>query len=99
MALGIRPEVSALVMKGTLASRETLADTDWGSEPILYASPVFGAGCSGCPVFLTQDEPTDVRIAGMCVGMVFDNTGVKLSKLIPAHVIHEACVSAVKPSE
>ena len=90
MALGTRPSVSPLVMKGHVASRETEAEAKWGAEPIIFAVPTVGAGCSGGPVFLSLENHDRVVVVGMYVGMMFDNSGVKLSKIIPTRVIREA---------
>lgn len=89
ISLGTRPEISPLVMRGYVASRRTEAEAKWGSEPIVYALPTVGAGCSGGPAFLSQADASSVRIVGMYVGMVLDNSGVKLSKLVPAAAILE----------
>jgi len=56
MALGTQPAVAPLVMKGSLASREMPTEAKWGLEPILFAVPVVGAGCSGGPVFQSRSR-------------------------------------------
>jgi hypothetical protein len=100
MALGTRPTISPLAMKGYLASREMLAEAKWGEEPILYAVPVVGAGCSGGPVFLSVAAADDPRVVGMYVGLHFDGSGVKLAKVVPSRIIRAALcrAAAAQPS-
>jgi len=88
--LGVTPSVSPLAMRGHLASREMEAEAKWGTEPILYAVPTVGAGCSGGPVFLSTAESDDVKVVGMYVGLKGDDTGAKLSRIIPSRVIRAA---------
>jgi hypothetical protein len=92
MTLGLRPEVSPIVSAGTIASRETPAETSWGTEPIVFALPAMGAGSSGGPVFLAREDPNDVQVVGMCVGIVFDKSGAKYSKLVPARALRESVI-------
>ena len=94
MALGTQPTVSPLAMKGHLASREMLAEAKWGKEPILYAVPVVGAGCSGGPVFQSVAAEQETRVVGMYVGLQFDASGVKLAKIVPSRVIRAAVCRA-----
>jgi hypothetical protein len=99
MALGTQPTVSPLAMKGHLASREILAEAKWGKEPLLYAVPVVGAGCSGGPVFQSVAAEQETRLVGMYVGLQFDASGVKLAKIVPSRVIRAAVcrAAAAKP--
>jgi hypothetical protein len=62
----------------------------WGAEPILYALPVVGAGCSGGPVFQSVSAKGDIEMVGMYVGLSLDASGVKLAKVIPSRVIRAA---------
>lgn len=90
ISLGVRPAVSPLAMKGHLASREMQAEAKWGTEPMLYAIPAVGAGCSGGPVFQSTADREEVKVVGMYVGVMFDPTGAKLSKIVPARVVRAA---------
>jgi hypothetical protein len=89
MAIGTRPSVSPLVMKGCVASRETETENRWGTEPIVFAIPAAGAGCSGGPVFSSHDNHSIVRLVGMSAGFHADETGAKLCKVVPARIIQE----------
>lgn len=90
MALGATPPISAIVVPGFLASRELTAETKWGHEPIVYATPAAAAGTSGGPVFVSAAHAELPAIVGMYVGVTGDNTGGKLSKLVPARLIRDA---------
>ncbi len=90
ISLGVRPAVSPLAMRGYLASREMQAEAKWGTEPMLYAIPAVGAGCSGGPVFQSAADTGEVKVVGMYIGVMFDPTGAKLSKIIPARVVRSA---------
>ena len=90
IALGLIPPISPLAMNGHLASRELLADAKWGQEPVLYAVPTVGAGTSGGPVFETCDDPAEVNVIGLYSGLVYDSSGTKLSKLVPARIVRAA---------
>jgi hypothetical protein len=96
IALGTSPSVSPLAMKGYLASRELQAEAKWGTEPMLYAVPTVGAGCSGGPVFQSTGETGDTKTVGMFVGMMYDATGVKLSKIVPSRIIRAAVERGVE---
>lgn len=90
IGIGSIPPISPLVMKGSIASREMTSDAQWGTEPIIYAVPVVGAGCSGGPVFKAIDDSAKCELLGMYIGMAYDPTGVKLSKIIPSRIIRLA---------
>ena len=90
IGIGSIPPISPLVMKGSIASREMTSDAQWGTEPIIYAVPVVGAGCSGGPVFKALDDSAKCELLGMYIGMAYDPTGVKLSKIIPSRIIRLA---------
>jgi len=90
IGLGSTPQISPLVMKGYLASRELEADAKWGKTPVIYALPIVGAGCSGAPVFVALDAPTEIRVVGMYIGLVYDPSGTKLSILVPSRLIRTA---------
>lgn len=79
--------ISPIAMKGFLASRELQVKSIWGAEPILLAVPIVGAGTSGGAVFRATDEPVGTSLVGMYIGMMFDDTGVKLAKIVPSYVI------------
>lgn len=90
MALGTQPPVAPLAMVAHVASRELSSAARWGAERVFYAVPTVAAGCSGGPVFKSQDNPSDATIVGMYIGLISDTTGAKLSKIIPASVIRSA---------
>ena len=96
IGLGSTPPISPLVMKGYLASREVEADAKWGKTSVIYALPVVGAGCSGGPVFVALEAPTEVRVVGMYIGLVYDPSGTKLSILIPSRMIRTAIESELE---
>ncbi len=97
IGIGSVPPISSLAMKGSITSREMMADAQWGAEPIIYAVPVVGAGCSGGPVFKSSDDVTQCDLVGMYIGMAYDPTGVKLSKIVPSRIIRLA-IDAFEPS-
>ncbi|MEO8496492.1 MAG: serine protease [Planctomycetota bacterium] len=89
VGIGTIPPISPLAMKGSIASREMLADAQWGAEAVLYAVPIVGAGCSGGPVFRCEFDPMKTDLVGMYIGMVYDPSGVKLSKIVPSRIIRQ----------
>lgn len=93
MALGTMPPISAIVVPGNVVSRELTAETQWGREPIVYATPAIASGTSGGPIFIATDQEEDPAIVGMHVGVEADETGGKLSKLVPARIIRIAIES------
>ncbi len=90
MGLGTAPEVTPLVMSGSIASRELRAESKWGIESVFYAVPAVAGGVSGGPVFQTIDDAAEVQVVGMYIAVGFDDSGGKLSKCIPAHLIRAA---------
>jgi hypothetical protein len=78
------------VVVGNIASKEVKSDNDWGGEFIVYASPALAQGTSGGPVFRRDASATKVLLVGMYIGVVSDNSGAKLSKLVPSRIIHDA---------
>jgi hypothetical protein len=50
-------------------------------------TPAMGAGCSGGPVFLTSDRGTPDTLLGIYVSTYFDQSGGKLSSVVPARNI------------
>lgn len=100
VGIGTIPLISPLAMKGSISSREILTDAQWGAEVVLHAVPVVGAGCSGGPVFRCESDPMKTDLIGMYIGMVYDPSGVKLSKIVPSRIIRQA-IDAMRttPSE
>jgi len=90
MGLGLQHQVSPIVVKGHIASRVIATENEWGSEPMLYSFPDLAQGTSGGPVFLSHDDPAATTLVGMYVGVIFDKSGGKLSKLVPSRLIKSA---------
>lgn len=90
LGLGLQHRVSPIVVKGHIASRAIASENEWGSEPLLYSFPDLAQGTSGGPVFLSSSDPTSVTLVGMFVGVIFDKSGGKLSKLVPGRLIKAA---------
>jgi hypothetical protein len=90
LTLGSSEPVSPVVVVGNIASKEVKSDNDWGGEFIVYASPALAQGTSGGPVFRRDASATKVLLVGMYIGVVSDNSGAKLSKLVPSRIIHDA---------
>jgi hypothetical protein len=78
------------VVVGHIASAEISTESDWGVEPIIYCTPALAQGTSGRPTFLSDESPDSTVVIGMYVGVVFDASGAKLSKMTPARLIHQA---------
>lgn len=93
---GTEPNVSPLVVQTRVASTVLEAANQWGTEPIIYTFPAIAQGTSGGPAFLVDADHTASRIVGMYVGVVFDGSGGKLSKILPARVIREALLTYPK---
>lgn len=71
-----------------LASRELKVQGSWGLEPAAFANLAVGAGASGGVVTLHEDAPEECSVIGMHLGVNGDNTGAKLSRLVPiGHVV------------
>ena len=90
LAIGAKDEISTVAVVGHIASRETTSSHSWGNEPIIFCSPALAQGTSGGPTFLQSPNNDDVTVVGMYIGVVADASGAKLSKLVPARVIHES---------
>ncbi|MCR9199069.1 MAG: serine protease [Planctomycetaceae bacterium] len=90
MGLGLQQQVSPIVVKGHIASRAIATENEWGSEPMLYSFPDLAQGTSGGPVFLSDDDSKATTLVGMYVGVIFDKSGGKLSKLVPSRLIKNA---------
>lgn len=90
LGMGLQREVSPIVVKGHISSREISTENEWGAEPIIYSFPDLAQGTSGGPVFRSDPDPHNVVLVGMYVGVVFDASGGKLSKLIPGRLVHAA---------
>ncbi len=89
LALGVQPVVSSTVVRGTISSRDMQFDAKWGKETLFLAAPTVASGTSGGPIFEALPNSTDVRVVGMYVGLLFDSTGGKITKAIPAHLLLE----------
>ena len=90
VGLGADPPISSLVMHARTASRVVWRDGGWSRIPTLYAFPAIGAGTSGGPAFHAETG----QLVGMVRGVTFDNTGGKLSELVPAFAIRAAIAEA-----
>ncbi len=96
MTIGTQPEISPLVMKGAIASRELQWKNKWGAEPVVFAVPAVGSGTSGGPGFTAVADLTTVQVAGMYVGLQVDESGAKLSRLVPARIIRDLITDMAK---
>ncbi|QDT11019.1 trypsin-like peptidase domain-containing protein [Planctomycetes bacterium K23_9] len=90
LTIGAGDIVSPVAVVGHIASRETNTANRWGNEPIVYCSPALGQGTSGGPAFLGDQSDGDLTVVGMYIGVVKDETGGKLSKMVPARLIRDA---------
>jgi hypothetical protein len=86
-------KVSPLVVMTHVASEELDAKNQWSTEPVIYTFPAVAQGTSGGPVFLGDDDSTTCVVVGMYIGVAFDASGGKLSKLIPSRVIRDAIIA------
>ncbi|OYP35831.1 serine protease [Rhodopirellula sp. MGV] len=89
VGLGAAPPMSALVIVGNIASKELTSKNRWGKEPVIFSTPTVAQGCSGGPAFVVDAETESFQIIGMYIGVVADESGAKLSKMVPARVIAE----------
>ncbi|TWT47107.1 hypothetical protein Pla22_52610 [Rubripirellula amarantea] len=96
---GVEPDVKPLVVVTRIASVELKAKNQWGTEPIVYSSPAIAQGTSGGPAFLTVNDPESCDVIGMYVGVCFDASGGKLSKLVPSSVIRTAIKAQSDPGD
>jgi hypothetical protein len=92
LAIGAQNDISPLAVVGHVASRETSAGNSWGNEPIIFCSPALAQGTSGGPAFLQSVADDGLTVVGMYIGVVNDLSGAKLSKMVPARIIHESIV-------
>lgn len=94
MSFGTTPPVAPLAMVAHVASREMPTPARWGNEKIFYAVPSVASGTSGGPVFESIDDPSNVMVVGMYIGLINDSTGAKLSKIVPSKVVRAAIEAA-----
>lgn len=90
LGIGAVDPISPVVVVGHIASAEISTESDWGVEPIIYGTPALAQGTSGGPTFLSDESPDSAMVIGMYVGVVFDASGAKLSKMTPSRLIHQA---------
>lgn len=95
LGVGMVPKVSPLAIPGHIVSDELPAKNDWGTEPILFASPALAQGTSGGPAITVDVNANCTGIVGMYIGVLSDQTGGKLSKLVPAKIIKDAIGKAL----
>lgn len=98
LGMGIQDEVSPLAVVGHIASRETLAESRWGNEPVVFCTPPLAQGTSGGPAFLASEANESLTVIGMYIGVIRDSTGAKLSKMVPAHLIRKSIKSMIAES-
>ncbi|MFN3152459.1 hypothetical protein [Bremerella sp.] len=92
---GVQPEVSSIVICGQVASREMPTPAKWGNEMVFIIQLAGAGGISGAPVFLAEESPEAVTVAGMVMGNVReDSTGITMNRIIPGRIL----VDAVKSS-
>lgn len=89
MRLGSTSPTRPLVVPANVSSVESPLEKAWGETPVLYCSPAIAQGTSGGLAFLSEGDSSSVAIVGVYVGVNFDDTGGKLSKLVPAHVVRK----------
>ena len=99
LGIGLRQGVSPLAVVGHVASRETLAESSWGQEPIVFCSPALAQGTSGGPTFVLSESQGSTEVVGMYVGIVHDSSGAKLSKMVPAHLIRDCIAEFAKDED
>lgn len=88
MGMGVTAErLSPLVTTLFAASKELNIDGSWGKEAVFFASPSGGAGTSGGIVTTYYPDPLRYEVVGVYMGFNADNTGAKLSRILPAHVV------------
>ena len=88
MGLGITSErISPLATTCFVASEELQVDGTWGKESVYFASPAVGAGTSGGIAASHNENPYECKVVGMFIGFNIDNSGAKLSRFLPAHVL------------
>lgn len=90
MSLGAQPPVSAFATVAHVASKDQSSPAQWGTETVFFAAPCVANGTSGGPVFAADTDRVQTSVVGMYVGLMADNSGAKLSKIIPSQVIRKA---------
>ncbi len=89
IGLGARDSISPLVTTAFVASRQLDFELE-GKHTLMYlVGPGIGAGCSGGPVYLATESGCVGDLVGIYVSTYFDNTGGKLSGIVPAQYIAE----------
>jgi len=96
LGLGAHKEISALVVRAHVASKEIGIKAKWGHEPRIMFAPPTGRGCSGGPAFLASKDVTEAKLIGVFIGLIFDDSGGKLGQLAPAHFVTELIESELK---
>jgi len=94
--LGTWKKISPLAMTAYVASREMDLPREGNTAPTFLITPAIGAGCSGGPVFLTSDHGDADRILGIYVATYFDESGGKLSSVVPARQIVELITETIE---
>ena len=94
--LGTWKKISPLAMTAYVASREMDLPGEGDSAPVFLITPAIGAGCSGGPVFLTTDRGDADTVLGIYVATYFDESGGKLSSVVPARQIMELITETVE---
>jgi len=88
LGIGVAAEqISPLVSTCFVASEGIKYDGTWGKEYVFFASPAVGAGTSGGIVTLHLENPSECRVVGMHLGNNFDDSGAKLTRILPASVL------------
>ena len=89
LGIGSSGTLSPLAVPGHIVSKELPAKNDWGTEPIIFSSPPLAQGTSGGPAIITADDATCEAVVGMYIGVMNDQSGAKLSKLVPSRLIKQ----------
>ena len=90
LSLGSQPPVAPFAMVGHIASKELDVAAHWGNEKVYYALPTVASGTSGGPVFISCKDSEQLEVVGMYIGLVADNSGAKLTKVIPSRIVRAA---------
>lgn len=99
LGLGAHREISALVVRAHVASKEIGIKAKWGHERRIMFAPPTGRGCSGGPAFLASNDVTEAKLIGVFIGLIFDDSGGKLGQLAPVHFVTELIESEFLDSE
>lgn len=89
MAVGSYETISPIVSRLFLASGEVAVPGKWENERFLLAVPAVARGYSGAPVLVGDADPKSVRVIGVYVGAMADDSGAKLSKVVPVRLLRE----------